>query len=223
MRQKDRSNPERTVEVGATAVPTTTADRNHVRVTLTGARAGKTCTLNRRYQFTGGVMRLPGSGKSNAKTVAFLERFYGAKAEEVLHGQRDPQAAQSDPRGGAPVVGDAQPAGGGSPPPTGPLGDGAPAAPPAAEAIRVEPHGDGHGGGGAPPAEPPPVSSKLHDLIVALDPSDDKAWTSSGSPGLTNLEKLFGGPLSRARVDAAAPGWSRDAARRKRQEGLPGA
>lgn len=52
----------------------------------------------------------------------------------------------------------------------------------------------------------------LIEAIESLDPSDDAHWTKDGRPDLNVLKELTGGAVKRADVDAAKPGFTREAA-----------
>lgn len=67
------------------------------------------------------------------------------------------------------------------------------------------PEGDG---------QAPQLNEKLQKAVLGLDPEDDSHWTKDGKPAMTAAEKLYGSSgLTRADVEAAAPGFTREKAK----------
>lgn len=72
----------------------------------------------------------------------------------------------------------------------------------------------------APPAqEPAPEATKpnerLRDAILQLAADNDEHWTGTGKPRMDAVEKIYGSSdITRQQVEAAAPGFDRDAARK---------
>lgn len=63
------------------------------------------------------------------------------------------------------------------------------------------------------PTEPPKANERLLAAIKELDPTDDNHWTQQGKPALSAIGSFYGSTdFTRADVDAAAPGYDRDAA-----------
>lgn len=52
----------------------------------------------------------------------------------------------------------------------------------------------------------------LPDAVAALDPNDDSHWTSGGKPRIEAVADITGKPVTRAEIDAAAPGVTRETA-----------
>lgn len=58
-----------------------------------------------------------------------------------------------------------------------------------------------------------PVNEKLARAIASLDPANDTHWTADGRPAMKAVEAAYGASdVTRADVDAAAPGFLRPAA-----------
>jgi len=68
---------------------------------------------------------------------------------------------------------------------------------------------EGGSGGEKDPLDPP----TLAEVIQGLDPSDDTAWSARGLPSVDVVGKLFGKDVSRADIEAAAPEYTRAAAK----------
>lgn len=69
-------------------------------------------------------------------------------------------------------------------------------------------------GGGGQGAEGPQVGDKLRKAILQLDPENSEHWTGTGKPMLNIIEKFYGSSgVTRADVQAAIPGYDREAAR----------
>lgn len=55
---------------------------------------------------------------------------------------------------------------------------------------------------------------KLHNIIHAMDSTNDDHWTQAGLPRLNVIEDAMGSTdLTRADVEVVAPGWNRDKAK----------
>ena len=58
------------------------------------------------------------------------------------------------------------------------------------------------------------LNTKLQKAVLGLDPADDTNWTKDGKPAMTAVEKLYGSAgITRADVEAVAPGHTRDKAK----------
>lgn len=58
-----------------------------------------------------------------------------------------------------------------------------------------------------------PQAESLATAIRALDPNNDDHWTRDGQPAVRAVEANRGAETTRAEIDAAAPGFNREAAR----------
>lgn len=64
--------------------------------------------------------------------------------------------------------------------------------------------------------ESPVVNQRLVDAVSKLDPENEEHWTRTGKPAMSAIETFYGSSdITRADVDAAAPGLSRDSAKEK--------
>lgn len=186
---------------------------------LTGALAGHTIRLGSQpYAFENGRLTITAPAEEVALHARFLERNWQAYPEghpalkEVPDGQRDLQEG-SQPDGQQPVHGDVQPNGGGTE-----AGDAAPVSSGGVEAeagqAGVVPDGDGQ-----PDVLKEPsaiVNTRLQRAVMSLDAGDDTHWTRDGKPAMTAVEKLYGSAgITRADVEAAVPGWTREKAKAK--------
>lgn len=171
---------------------------------LTPPLEGKTLRLGD-YGFQEGRCTITAPADQMALHARFLERNWQAYPEghealkEKPNGQRD---LQPNPEG---AQGDLQPEGAGAP-----SGDGSDAGQGDAggetgnQAGGLAPEGDG---------QAPELNEKLRKAVMTLDPVDDSHWTKDGKPAMTAVEKLYGSSgLTRADVDAAAPGFNREKA-----------
>lgn len=174
---------------------------------LTGPLAGQTVNLGSLpYRFAEGRTTIIAPMEEMPLHAQFLERNWQAYPEghdalkETNDGQRD---IQSDPAGAS---GDLQPNGEGAAPGTDAAASEGDAGPEAVnEAGGLEPEGDG---------QAPQLNEKLRKAVLGLDPADDSHWTKEGKPAMTAVEKLYGSSgLTRADVDAAAPGFTREKAK----------
>lgn len=189
---------------------------------LTGALAGRTIRLGSQpYAFERGRLTITAPAEDVALHARFLERNWQAYPEghpalkeEKPNGQRDLQTStQQD--GQPPVSSDVQPNGGGTE-----AGDAAPVSGGGVEAEAGQaggvPDGDGQPAVLTDPAKEPTVelNTKLQKAVLGLDPADDTHWTKDGKPAMTAVEKLYGSAgITRADVEAVAPGHTRDKAK----------
>lgn len=187
------------------------------RLTLVGAHEGKTIVLKagtKEYEFTDGHMEVTGPSGDVDNLTKYLQRCYQAfpdpsreldeararNKEEADADEADAdEAAQGDEHPGG--TDDAE-GGAGAEPAQQPEPDngGGAAEPEAGEAGAGDADGDGQS----------PIVAALN----RLDPADDEHWTADGKPKMAALEVLMGrADITRAQVDAAAPGFNREAAR----------
>ncbi len=189
------------------------------KLTLVGAFRGKDVTFKaggKEYEFKEGSMEVTGPSADVDNLSKFLNRSYQAfpdpskeldAAVAAIHGDGDAAETDKDePGAGDGDKGGAQDAEGGA-------GDTAP-----------EPAGEADGGstdaepepGEAEPGRPAEGDgqSPIAKALSELDPADDEHWTADGKPKMSALEAILGrADVTRAQVDAAAPGFNRDAAR----------
>lgn len=60
------------------------------------------------------------------------------------------------------------------------------------------------------------TNDKLVEAVMALDPMNDEHWTMDGKPRMDAVEATYGSAdIKRADIDAAAPGYDRNAALEK--------
>ena len=176
---------------------------------LTGPLAGKTINLGSQpYRFQLGKCQIVAPFEQMALHARFLERNWEAYPEghealkEKTDGQRDIQAA-----GSPAVLSDLQPEGAGAPSGEQPQDDLGTAAPgdTGNEAGGLEPQGDG---------QAPELNTKLQKAVLSLDPVQDSHWTREGKPAMTAVGQLYGSTgITRAEVEAVAPGWTREKAK----------
>lgn len=69
----------------------------------------------------------------------------------------------------------------------------------------------------APVADAPTGKPTLGEAIGALDPENDKHWTSNNLPALDVLEELTGKKVARDEVNSVANGYTRAKARAAKQ------
>jgi hypothetical protein len=188
---------------------------------LTGPLKGKTVNLGSLpYRFADGRTTLIASVEDTALHARFLERNWQAYPEghPALEGQTDGQRevqTNTQQDGQHPVSSDVQPNGGGTEA-GGEADNGAGATDPEAGQAGGVPDGDGQQAQLNPAGDPPPseVNTKLQKAVQALDPADDNHWTRDGKPAMSAVEKLYGSAgITRADVEAAAPGWTREKAK----------
>lgn len=64
------------------------------------------------------------------------------------------------------------------------------------------------------PGAQPQGDAKLAAVLAQLDPDNDDHWTQQGKPALAAVEAAYGSSaITRADVEAAAPGLTREAAK----------
>lgn len=177
-------------------------------IVLTGTHAGKTIKLGKLpYNFVKGKMVLRGSAEDVALHAKFIERNWQGypeghpNLEETSHGNGElSQSAQRDEDES--VQGPVQQAGTGGQEPS---DDGQAADENAAGQVEPVSTGDGQ--------QSAPVNEKLVKAIRKLDPTNDSHWTKEGKPAIEAVAKLYGAnDVTRADVEAAAPGHNRKAA-----------
>lgn len=67
--------------------------------------------------------------------------------------------------------------------------------------------------------EAPVVDEKLQAILSALDHANDEHWTMAGLPRLSVVEEAYGSTnLTRGDIQAAMPGWDREAAAARAKE-----
>jgi hypothetical protein len=188
---------------------------------LTGALAGRTIRLGSQpYAFEKGRLTITAPAEDVALHARFLERNWQAYPEghPALEGQTDGQRevqTNTQQDGQPPVSSDVQPNGGGTEA-GGEADNGAGATDPEAGQAGSVPGGDGQQAQLNPAGDPPPpeVNTKLQKAVQSLDPADDNHWTRDGKPAMSAVEKLYGSAgITRADVEAAAPGWTREKAK----------
>lgn len=177
------------------------------RLTMVGHYAGKTIKINGNM-FVNGVLDLPGQ----AKDYEFLARYYetfGAypdgheKLKGVSNGSGSVQV-QAGPNDGG-VSAD-------KPSTTeSPAGSGDASASTAGTGGVSE--GNGAASGSVEQVKPSDTKIKLAKIIHGLSPENNDHWTDAGKPRLSVIEEALGAAgVSRADVEAAAPGWTREKA-----------
>lgn len=186
---------------------------------LTGALAGRTIKLGK-YSFVEGKLTLSGPAEELALHRRSLERNWSAYPEG------DPRLKENNDGSG-----DVSTEGARGPGPAGDDGNGGPdgASAPSGETPDVgsgdAPAETGEaerpaGGDGSPPVVTEPEAegdARLKRAIAALDPEDDSHWIASGLPAMVAVERIYGSAgITRADVEAAAPGYNREAARAAR-------
>lgn len=188
---------------------------------LTGPLAGRTIRLGSQpYVFKEGRLTITAPAEEIALHARFLERNWQAYPEghPALEGQADGQRevqTNTQQDGQPPVRSDVQSNGGGA--------EAGGAAPVRGGGVETEagqtgsaPGGDGQQAVLTDPVKEPTVelNTKLQKAVLGLDPADDTHWTKDGKPAMTAVEKLYGSAaITRADVEAVAPGWTREKAR----------
>lgn len=185
-----------------------------VTFALTGPRANLTGTLGSLpYRFHEGRTRIVATPEEMALHARFLERNWKAYPEghpalekidpEGKNGERD--LSENPERDGEPEVhSDLQP-----------NGEGPAAGSESADGGGAVESATGEAGGVSDGAgQAPELNTKLQAAVWNLDPTDDTHWTRDGKPAMSAVEKLYGASdITRADVDAAAPGYTREKAR----------
>ena len=192
---------------------------------LCGHFAGKTVKL-RGNRFFEGKLRVVGSEDQVGGLVLYLGKCYQAYPEgskELAAGQaadakraaeeaskNGERAIQTGERGGRDnnLQGQLQP-----------VGTGAEASPAKQQQESDDPdagqsehvsHGDGHADAGIPVSPGSGQPSRLRQALSELDPKNDEHWRSDGLPRMDAIQGIYGsGDVSRAAVDAHAPGFVR--------------
>lgn len=192
---------------------------------LVGPLAGKTIKLGSLpYPFQSGKCLITATPQDMALHARLLERNWQAYPEghpalkEVSDGQRDIQTG-AQPNSEQPPAGDLQPNGAGSEA-GGESADGAGSAGAETGEAGSVPNGDGQPAGVTGPnptaGDPPPaeINAKLQRAVMGLDPADDAAWTKDGKPAINAVTTAYGATdVTRADVEAVAPGFNRDKAK----------
>ena len=203
------------------------------RFTLVGPNAGQTIKLGK-YQFEKGVHIFPGSDKDAETLANVLANFYSAYPDDKLEAAQAAYEAavselQGKPAEPAKIVSEkddkagdeaekkrleelaakkAQDDAAAKAEADKKAADEA-AAKKAADEEAARKALEGGSGGEKDPLDPP----TLAEVIQGLDPSDDTAWSARGLPSVDVVGKLFGKDVSRADIEAAAPEYTRAAAK----------
>lgn len=167
---------------------------------LTGARAGKTCVVDK-FQFVNGRLSIRIDNRKLGGLATYLGRTYAAFLEgsdELAKRQQkeacvgSPDAAQGARSGDAAAVRGGLPDNGSTGPQAAAVGVGTADAPPA-----TSEHGaDGYGH--------PDI--RLRQAVERLDPKDPEHWTEAGKPRLDAVAKFFGAAtVTRKDIDRVAP------------------
>lgn len=169
---------------------------------LTGGREGMTCVVGKAYHFKDGMLEIEGPPSDVEVLTHWFAVNYaafpeGSKELEASNVQRDtPETSKS---GTAPaVLGGDQP--GGQGPETVPADNGSPADDAASDRTSDLPEGDGH------------EDARVHrikEALTGLDVTNDEHWTNDGKPAVQAVSIILDEQVSRADVDAAAPGFTR--------------
>lgn len=191
---------------------------------LAGHYAGQTVRLGK-YQFKDGKCTLKDSPEQIALHARSLERNWQALPEgderiaqieaamkEAQHEQREVPPGEPGPNGTAEVHGDGEPGGEGAAAggEAGEGGDDAGAA--AGDAAEGTAGQDGQQAGLM-------ANEKLTRAILDIDPELDSNWTADGKPAMKAVEAAYGfAGITRADVEAAAAGYTREAAREIRRQ-----
>lgn len=198
-----------------------------------GPNKGKSIRLGN-HQFMDGICRLNGAPEHMGHVQRVLS-YYGAfamgtdeyaaalKAEEGDSADGAGRAEEgTEPGPAAAVSGEVQSEGGEPAPQADEDRGGYADGPEGGSGVRAE--GRGREDAGVPQFEDPssvkaPESPKgeanmaLAAAVMKLDPENDEHWTKAGLPALAAVESAFGrAGVTRKDVEAAKPGWSREAA-----------
>jgi hypothetical protein len=166
------------------------------------------------YKFENGFfVSVIDSGKVE-KTNRVMGTFYGAfpyKAEQGDGSGQVPAApAEGGPGAEVPLHGGLRPDGQGPAAQDAALG-GADAGAGSGSQGSV-PSGDGHQDSGDDGSAE--RTRRVREAVAALDPENDEHWTAGGVPRIDAVEKALGrAGLTRAEVERAVPGYTRDTAR----------
>ncbi len=216
----------------------------NMQLVLVGALACKTVTLNK-YKFIGGSLNIEGPEEDCMNLARFMARSYNAhpvgpaleaaRAEylrcleitpktkrpievtisvaeyerlkkEAAYGRHQQATAAAGPEPVPAVHGDVSADGRTS---EGETDDGGPDA----EA--------GEGDAGGDPKVPDGEGAEadlLRKAVMVLDPDDETHWTDAGLPAMRAVEEAYGSTdITRADVEAVAPGWKRDRAHKAKE------
>lgn len=172
---------------------------------LVGAHEGRDITFDAgmtSYQFTGGKMDLKGTTAQLAGLITYLGRCYQAFPE----GSDELRAAQEALANGG---GEADPDG--TEDNAGGAGEGLQVTTDANDGSGGEQGGAGEAGAGDATGN---GARSLAEALTRLDPNDDSHWNADGKPKMSAVEALLGRTdVTRAQVEAAAPGLTRESAR----------
>lgn len=188
------------------------------KLTLVGAYRGQTINLkvgDKVYEFQDGSMEVMGPSGDVDNLAKYLQRCYQAfpdpskeldAAVEAIHGGGDAAETDTNETGpGDEYPGGADDAAGGAgeqTPEPGEATEGAGHAEPKPGTAEPGRSDQGHG------------QSPIAAALSKLDPSDDEHWTADGKPKMLALEAFFGrSDITRAQVEQAAPGYTRETAR----------
>ncbi len=192
----------------------TPPESNSISITfvLRGAYAGQTVTLGKKFSFVEGRCTLHGDPTTLALWARSLERNWSAfpendsRLKESFDVKRDLPANEGRSDGAPSVLSDSEPDGQGAEAGTALAVGEEPAGPEAGEAER----GAETLGGSAESL----TDEKLKRAVLSLDPNNNAHWVANGKPAMAAVEAAYGSAgITRADVDAAAPGYNRDAAR----------
>lgn len=202
---------------------------------LFGPRKGQTVRING-HQFVNGRTQLAQSSQNMEACMKVLS-FYGAYArgtppydealakEEAEHGTNE-ILAETVQGAHSPVPTSVRPDGAGPAEKSAEDGAGRGSAD-GADSSKSDTHGDGHEHAGIPKfpedkdhrvIEPPSqVNEAVKIAVLKLDHSVDQQWVMTGAhkgkPKLQAVEDAYGkAGLTRQDIEAAMPGWTRDAA-----------
>lgn len=212
----------------------------NVKMVLTGPYSGRDCVLNG-HRFEKGVCTLQGDPTALQSVITYLGRSYQAypegseELEQARKRDRENKASRRKKKDGSrnevqssAERGQAEPVSGDSGEEHGPsseeggVHDGADDDSDAGQA-ELSPDGDGHEDARVSDESPQesqpqrrPVNEKLRQVVVNLDPEVDDHWTGAGKPAMAAVEEAYGETgITRADVEAAAPGWNRDKAQQE--------
>lgn len=184
------------------------------RLTLVGALEGQTVALKvgtKEYSFIDGSMEVTGPSGDIDNLGKYLRRCFQAYPDPSRE-LDDARAALKEEEGDA-AEDQAPEAGPGDEHPGGADDDAGGAG---AEPTEQQ-DADNGGGAGEPEAGEAGAGdadgdgqSPIVEALKRLDPADDEHWTADGKPKMSAIEALMGrADITRAQVDAAAPGFSR--------------
>lgn len=172
-------------------------------VLKSGAYKGKSVTLNG-VKYIDGQAQLKGNFQQNEGIINYQKKCYQAELAtddgKVIDGQRDFQANVASEGKGSSGGGD-QSDGKGTSKEGSTDGDGSTGNSSGSEGSL--PKGNGHENTG--------MDEKLKTALASLDHAKDEHWTDGGKPLIAAVEGFLGeGGVSRAAIEAAAPGLKRN-------------